>query len=447
MQVRKKNEDFKSENEFLTDCINSVAAFHKRFKYGWPRRDKLAKELDLYHGKLTIGFAELEATKMFQSHRGIKHFLLHYQSISQQNDDFLAPPAINEYGLDDQDEQALLVERIVRRIGVHFNKPVLTLRGHAEHATTRATMRSEGSPLADIFDRAFHSRQGPQPHDVFARSMNGRAATAGNSFPMALGGSMQGKASRSLSKDEQDKDVVPVQGRGVAEVRAALEAKLVELGVSTCGVQLALKALQDIDTSGETGGGADEMGGTAGGVDKAGGTTAWPRAQIEWDDVFDWERAREKVRMPSVAPADGYLEISSPSAIQRVASSKCTSDVVVVDRSGTAPDPRHHDRVQAAPDLREDFPGSEANRGPGDPFAGAYTNTLPSLHSTLPGPGDEAKGNGSVSPLSREGQPEKALDRIRRNEVLLDALYGSGSGRRSSPSTRNSTQAARLSTK
>ena len=394
-----------------------------------------------------MGFAELEATKMFQSHHGIKRFLVHYQSISQKNDDFLAPPAINEYGLDDQDEQSLLVDRIVRRIGVHFDKPVRTLRGHAEHASTRATMRSEGSLLADIFDRAFHSRQGQQPHDAFVRSMNGRAARAGSSSAMALGGSRQGKASRSLSKDEQGRDVVRVQGRGVAEVRAALEAKLVELGVNTCGVQLALKALQDIDTSGETGGGADEMGGTPGGVDKMGGTTAWPRAQIEWDDVFDRERAQENVRMPSVARAGGCLEISCPSALQRVASSKGESDVVVVDRSGTTADPTHHDCVQAASDLREDFSESEANRGTEDPFAGAYTNTLPSLYSTLPGPGDEAKGNGSKSPLSREGQPQMALDRIRHNEVLLDALYGSGSGRRSSPSTRNSTQAARLSTK
>ena len=54
MQVRKRNEDFKSENEFLTDCMNSVSAFLKRFKYGWPRRDKLAKELGVHHGVLLV---------------------------------------------------------------------------------------------------------------------------------------------------------------------------------------------------------------------------------------------------------------------------------------------------------------------------------------------------------------------------------------------------------
>ena len=78
MGVRKMNEDFESEQEFVTDVFNSLWAFAKRFHYGWPRRDFLANELEAWSGKLTIGFRELEQTKTFRSHRAIKHFLSHY---------------------------------------------------------------------------------------------------------------------------------------------------------------------------------------------------------------------------------------------------------------------------------------------------------------------------------------------------------------------------------
>ena len=93
MQVRKRNEDFKSENEFLTDCFNSLSAYIKRFRYGWPRRDVLARAL-AFDGKLSVGFRELEATKMFSSHYGIKKFLQHYTQISRVCLPYIFPASI-----------------------------------------------------------------------------------------------------------------------------------------------------------------------------------------------------------------------------------------------------------------------------------------------------------------------------------------------------------------
>ena len=87
MQVRERNKEFKSENEFLTDCKDSLTAYFKRFRYGWPRRDLLGQELASFHGKMSVGFTELEATKMFRSHYSIKQFLLHYRAISRANED------------------------------------------------------------------------------------------------------------------------------------------------------------------------------------------------------------------------------------------------------------------------------------------------------------------------------------------------------------------------
>ena len=83
MDVRRRNAEFKSENEFFTDCKNSLTSYIKRFMYGWPRRDLLANALGELDGKLTVGFKELEATRMFRSHHGIKMFLQHYNSISK----------------------------------------------------------------------------------------------------------------------------------------------------------------------------------------------------------------------------------------------------------------------------------------------------------------------------------------------------------------------------
>jgi hypothetical protein len=81
MQVRKKNEDFKSENEFMTDVVNSLSAFFKRFIHGWPRRDLLADRLETMPTKLTVGFKELETMKMFRSHQSIRSFLEHYSAV------------------------------------------------------------------------------------------------------------------------------------------------------------------------------------------------------------------------------------------------------------------------------------------------------------------------------------------------------------------------------
>lgn len=81
MEVRRRNEDFKSENEFTTDVVNSLVAFYKRFRYGWPRRDLLADRLEAMPNKLTVGFKELETMKMFRSHQAIRTFLKHYSSV------------------------------------------------------------------------------------------------------------------------------------------------------------------------------------------------------------------------------------------------------------------------------------------------------------------------------------------------------------------------------
>ena len=83
MDVRRRNAEFKSENEFFTDCKDCLWAHALRHMYGWPRRDLLAQALDAFDGKLSVGFRELEATNMFRSHHGIKMFLQHYQRISQ----------------------------------------------------------------------------------------------------------------------------------------------------------------------------------------------------------------------------------------------------------------------------------------------------------------------------------------------------------------------------
>ena len=97
-KVRDFNESFQSEEEFFSDCWNSGLAYYKRFKYGWPRRDLLARHLrEFYGSRVTVGFKELAEirapTATFRSHHSIHMFLEHYKRFA-----FLEPPKPGMYG-------------------------------------------------------------------------------------------------------------------------------------------------------------------------------------------------------------------------------------------------------------------------------------------------------------------------------------------------------------
>ena len=343
MKVRQENDELQTEDEFFTDCINSLRAYFKRFKLGWPQRDKLASALQhdpRFRFKKTIGFKQLHATGLFRKHESIKTFLQHYGKF-----DFLQPPEINDYGLvhkfEKEEKDEWMLDEIERRVAFLLGKPKLTLTQSLHLANERQrqkSMRDEAN-FRDVIDAA-KAAAGPHadslvnqgsasgsPSDLPPEDEPGRApmnGTADNGMAVEsvlldnLPGTLQkynGRMGRVEGKSQVTQDSagkrrvtvklpdeireLPIEcsedcityvhadnntlsgGQSLSQIHAVLQDQLIKLGVSSCGVQLALKALDDALHSNTQ---QHDL--------AAAGNKGLPHAQIEWRDIY------ERGRMP-----------------------------------------------------------------------------------------------------------------------------------------------------
>jgi len=200
----------------------------------------------------------------------------------------------------------------VRRIGAHFNMPVLTLREHALNAKARESLRELSLHLPA--QQAQAARLDPSVSE--APAVNGFGAVRSSLLaPKRPANEAAAAIDRRRASAEGDRaDRLPAEG-GVAEVRGALEAKLAELSVNACGVQLALKALESICHG-------DQQRGDVHAADSG----RLPRAKIEWHDVFE-----------EASPGDvSQVEEASPDDVSQVEEASPAQQPVSVDQADDA---------------------------------------------------------------------------------------------------------------
>jgi len=379
-KVREFNESFQSEDEFFTDCWNSSLAYYKRFKYGWPRRDALALHLkELYGSRISVGFKELAEIRRpsasFRSHDAINKFLEHYGKF-----EFLSPPKPNLYGhkkgqrLTDAgvEEEGSAVENvsdavdeIERRMAYLLGKPLRKVVDYKREAMSREILGiawedigpkrpSSGKEISNPFlreellQRTRFSKQELEdkktcvpllssksfirvgdtyfkpvgkldmPTEGAIVSTPHRSASAASKVGMYLGSSEESPQLNSGLVGAQD----------ASKLQGILQERLLELGVTTCGVQLALKALSDA---------------TAQEAEPKAATGCWPQARVEWQDLRVDENSvlpdytvpgftRSEARVHERKPRDPSMDRLLAGLNEPGSSSAELTEVVLVER-------------------------------------------------------------------------------------------------------------------
>lgn len=73
--------------------MSSIRAHVKAMRYGWPSPYRLGRLIDMWRAKYSVGFLELERTRLFRSQEGIVKFLEHYRKYP-----FLEPAKFSRLG-------------------------------------------------------------------------------------------------------------------------------------------------------------------------------------------------------------------------------------------------------------------------------------------------------------------------------------------------------------
>jgi len=143
MGVRKEILQLDVEMNYVQDCYYSFQGSFLGWMYSWPDRRKLGGKLLEWQARFSIGYKDLENTKMFKDSRSLQRFVKHYHGFA-----FITPIEIRNFSPSQPGME--VVDEIERRTA--------SLLGH-------------GSTLSEMAKRAFRFQQ----NKVAERAKHGAA--------------------------------------------------------------------------------------------------------------------------------------------------------------------------------------------------------------------------------------------------------------------------------
>ena len=131
MQVCKEIERNLIEQSFAADILSVFNLIIHKTVWKWPWPGELADHLtSRYKVKHSMGYAELEQTKLFPTHRSIVAFLHYYKRF-----DFCEPETITIFGKKPQSLEESIATEVEKRIGVLLGLEPIKLKDFAKRSS------------------------------------------------------------------------------------------------------------------------------------------------------------------------------------------------------------------------------------------------------------------------------------------------------------------------
>jgi hypothetical protein len=116
--VAAENKDMETQQDFVSDICSCVHARVFGIKHGWPSWGLLARCIESWNCRISVGFHDLDRTGLFRNHAGIAAYLSYYSKF-----EFCEPPQISKIGLiagSEDDKSVKAIEETVERLLYKF---------------------------------------------------------------------------------------------------------------------------------------------------------------------------------------------------------------------------------------------------------------------------------------------------------------------------------------
>jgi hypothetical protein len=181
MQVCKQIEQILIEQNFAADILSVLSLLIHKTVWKWPWPDALADSLkSRYKVKHSIGYAELDQTKLFPTHRSIVAFLHYYKQF-----DFCEPPTITKFGKKPQSFEEKVAIEVEKRVAALLGLEPITLKDFAKR---RSKPRTAGTESGKVKEISSESAMGllPLPRASVTSLLPLRGASATRLLPLRI---------------------------------------------------------------------------------------------------------------------------------------------------------------------------------------------------------------------------------------------------------------------